>query len=129
VAVSKPDALIVAPTDTKALNPELSRIASEGTKIVFVDTTTDDPSIAVSHITSNNIGGGELAAQNLAQEIGGKGTVAVIDVNPGISTTGARIQGFAQPTRTCPASSRPTCSARRAPRPASSTRGSPAPSR
>jgi ABC-type sugar transport system substrate-binding protein len=96
VAASKPDALIVAPTDTKALNPELSRIAGEGTKIVFVDTTTDDPSIAVSHITSNNIGGGELAAQTLAQEIGGKGTVAVIDVNPGISTTDARIQGFAQ---------------------------------
>jgi ABC-type sugar transport system substrate-binding protein len=94
VAVSKPDALIVAPTDTSALNPELSRISSEGTKIVFVDTTTDDPSIAVSHITSNNVGGGELAAQDLAQQIGGKGTVAVIDVNPGISTTEARIQGF-----------------------------------
>jgi ABC-type sugar transport system substrate-binding protein len=94
VAVSKPDALIVAPTDENALNPELSRISGEGTKIVFVDTTTSDPSIAVSHITSNNVGGGELAAQNLAQEIGGKGTVAVIDVNPGISTTEARIQGF-----------------------------------
>jgi ABC-type sugar transport system substrate-binding protein len=96
VEVSKPDALIVAPTDTQALNPELSRISSEGVKIVFVDTTTSDPSIAVSHITSNNIGGGELAAQNLGQEIGGKGTVAVIDVNPGISTTDARIQGFDQ---------------------------------
>jgi len=40
--------------------------------------------------------GGALAADSLAQQIGGKGTVAVIDVNPGISTTDARIQGFDQ---------------------------------
>jgi len=94
VQASKPDALIVAPTDTKALNPELSRIAAEGVKIVFVDTTTTNPSIAVSHITSDNTGGGKLAADSLATQIGGKGTVAVINVNPGISTTDARIAGF-----------------------------------
>jgi ABC-type sugar transport system substrate-binding protein len=94
VEASKPDALIVAPTDTKALNPELTRISAEGVKIVFVDTTTSDPSIAVSHITSDNTGGGKLAADSLASQIGGKGTVAVINVNPGISTTDARIAGF-----------------------------------
>jgi ribose transport system substrate-binding protein len=94
VAASKPDALIVAPTDTKALNPELSRISGQGTKIVFVDTTTTNPSIAVSHVTSDNTGGGKLAADSLASQIGGKGTVAIIDVNPGISTTDARIAGF-----------------------------------
>lgn len=96
VLASKPDALVVAPTDTKALNPELQRISAAGTKLVFVDTTTTDPSIAVSHITSDNVGGGKLAADQLGQEIGGKGTVAVIDVNPGISTTDQRIQGFDQ---------------------------------
>jgi ribose transport system substrate-binding protein len=94
VAASKPDALIVAPTDTKALNPELSRISAAGTKLVFVDTTTTAPSVAVSHITSDNTGGGKLAADSLAAQIGGKGTVAIIDVNPGISTTDARIAGF-----------------------------------
>jgi ribose transport system substrate-binding protein len=94
VAASKPDALIVAPTDTKALNPELTRIANEGVKVVFVDTTTTAPSVAVSHITSDNTGGGKLAADSLATQIGGKGTVAVINVNPGISTTDARIAGF-----------------------------------
>jgi ABC-type sugar transport system substrate-binding protein len=94
IAVSKPDALIVAPTDTKALNPELSRISAEGVKIVFVDTTTTDPGVAVSHITSDNTGGGKLAADSLAAQIGEKGTVAIIDVNPGISTTDARIAGF-----------------------------------
>ncbi|HLI39450.1 MAG TPA: ABC transporter substrate-binding protein [Streptosporangiaceae bacterium] len=94
VAASRPDALIVAPTDASALNPELQRIQSEGTKIIFVDTSSSDSSLGLSRITSDNIGGGKLAADQLAKQMGGKGTVAVIDVNPGISTTDARVQGF-----------------------------------
>jgi ABC-type sugar transport system substrate-binding protein len=102
VAVSKPDALIVAPTGSSALNPELSRIAGEGVdrrrgrEARLRGHDDDRPSLAVSHITTNNVAGGALAADSLAQQIGGKGTVAVIDVNPGISTTDARIQGFDQ---------------------------------
>jgi ribose transport system substrate-binding protein len=96
VAASKPDALIVAPTDASALNPELQRIQSAGTKIVFVDTTSSNSSLGVSRISTDNIGGGKLAADSLGQQLNGKGTVAVINVNPGISTTDARIQGFAQ---------------------------------
>jgi ABC-type sugar transport system substrate-binding protein len=94
VAATKPDALLVAPTDAKALDPELQRIQSAGTKIVFVDTSSSDTSLGVSRITSDNTGGGKLAADNLGQSVGGKGTVAVINVNPGISTTDARIAGF-----------------------------------
>jgi ribose transport system substrate-binding protein len=94
VAATKPDALMVAPTDAKALDPELQRIQTAGTKIVFVDTSSSDTSLGVSRITSDNTGGGKIAADNLGQSIGGKGTVAVINVNPGISTTDARIAGF-----------------------------------
>jgi ABC-type sugar transport system substrate-binding protein len=94
VAASKPDALMVAPTDAKALDPELQRIQTAGTKIVFVDTSSSDTSLGVSRISTDNVGGGKIAADNLGQQIGGKGTVAVINVNPGISTTDARISGF-----------------------------------
>jgi ribose transport system substrate-binding protein len=95
VAATKPDALMVAPTDAKALDPELNRIQNAGTKLVFVDTTSSDASLGVSRISTDNVGGGKVAADNLGQQVGGKGTVAVINVNPGISTTDARIQGFA----------------------------------
>src|ERR1700722_19610130 len=94
VAASKPDALMVAPTDAKALDPELQRIQTAGTKIVFVDTSSSDTSLGVSRISTDNVGGGKIAADNLGQAVGGKGTVAVINVNPGISTTDARIAGF-----------------------------------
>jgi ABC-type sugar transport system substrate-binding protein len=96
VAVAKPDALIVAPTSATALDPELQRIQSEGIKLLFVDTDSSDMSLGLSRITSDNVGGGKLAADSLGAAIGGKGTVAVINVQPGISTTDARIQGFDQ---------------------------------
>jgi ABC-type sugar transport system substrate-binding protein len=96
VAVARPNALIVAPTSSTALDPELQRIQSEGIKLIFVDTDSSDMSLGLSRITSNNLGGGELAADSLAAAIGDKGTVAVINVMPGISTTDARIQGFDQ---------------------------------
>src|SRR6201995_4034938 len=94
VAASKPDALMVAPTDAKALDPELQRIQTAGTKIVFVDTSSTGTSLGVCRISTDNVGGRKIAAHNLGQQIGGKGTVAVINVNPGISTTDARIAGF-----------------------------------
>ena len=48
----------------------------------------------MSRISTDNVGGGKIAADNLAQQIGGKGTVAVINVNPGISTTDAAHPGL-----------------------------------
>jgi ribose transport system substrate-binding protein len=94
VAAKKPDAVLIAPTDTKALYAPIKQLAAGGTKIVLVDTTLDDPSMAVSQISSDNEKGGETAAQELSKLTGGKGEVMVVNVKPGISTTDARGKGF-----------------------------------
>lgn len=96
VEVNKPDALIVAPTDSAALDPDLLKVEKEGTKIIFVDTSVTNPAIGLSRISSDNAAGGKLAADTLGKLIGGKGTVAVISVAKGVSTTDARIAGFEQ---------------------------------
>jgi ribose transport system substrate-binding protein len=96
VEVSKPDALLVAPTDATSLDPDLQKIASNGTKIIFVDTSSSDMSLGLSRISSNNAQGGQIAADNLGNLLGGKGTVAVISMAKGTSTTDARVQGFQQ---------------------------------
>jgi ABC-type sugar transport system substrate-binding protein len=93
-AVTKPDALIVAPTDSAALDPDLLRVQKAGTKLIFVDTSAADQAIGLSRISSNNAAGGRLAADTLGNLIGGKGTVAVISVAKGVSTTDARVAGF-----------------------------------
>jgi ABC-type sugar transport system substrate-binding protein len=93
-AVTRPDALLVAPTDSAALDSDLIKVQQTGTKIIFVDTSASDTSIGLSRISSNNYAGGQLAADTLGSELGGKGTVAVISVAKGVSTTDARVQGF-----------------------------------
>src|SRR5487761_1570765 len=94
--VQRPGALLVAPTDSSALNPDLLKVEKAGSKIIFVDTSSSDMSIGLSRISSNNLAGGKLAADTLGKLIGGKGTVAVISVAKGVSTTDARVQGFEQ---------------------------------
>src|SRR3954453_7683073 len=93
VAAKSPDAILIAPTDTKALFAPIPA-AAQNSKIVLVDTTLEDPSMAVSQIASDNIEGGKEAGRTLLDLIGGKGKVMVVNVKPGISTTDQRGQGF-----------------------------------
>jgi ribose transport system substrate-binding protein len=94
VVSSKPDAILIAPTDVKALQAPLAKAAASGIKIVLVDTTVGDPSFAVSQVSSDNLGGGKAAFTAIKglQPKGGK--VLVISVDPGVSTTDARTKGF-----------------------------------
>jgi ribose transport system substrate-binding protein len=95
VVAKKPDAILVAPTDTKAMIPSLTVAKQAGIKLVFVDTTTENGAeLAESEIASDNEEGGREAARTLAKLTGEKGSVLVINVNAGISTTDARAKGF-----------------------------------
>ncbi len=94
VAAKKPDALLIAPTDSKAMYAPIKQVADAGSKVVFVDTTLENPDMAVSQIAADNEGGGRAAATALADQIGGSGKVFVVNVKPGISTTDARAKGF-----------------------------------
>jgi ribose transport system substrate-binding protein len=94
VAAKKPDAVLIAPTDTKAMYAPIKQLADGGSKVALVDTTLEQPDFAVSQIASDNEGGGREAAKTLSQLIGGKGKVFVVNVKPGISTTDARGKGF-----------------------------------
>jgi len=93
---SKPDALLVAPTDVAAMQGPLKAAADAGIKVVLVDTTVNDPSFAVSQISSDNTGGGKAAFDAIAKLRPNGGKVLVISVDPGISTHGrprSRFQG------------------------------------
>lgn len=94
VVSSKPDAILIAPTDVKALQAPLAKAAAAGIKIVLVDTTVGDPSFAVSQVSSDNVGGGKAAFTAIKGLNPKGGKVLVISVDPGISTTDARVLGF-----------------------------------
>jgi ribose transport system substrate-binding protein len=94
VTAKKPDAILIAPTDTKAMYAPIKQAADAGIKVVFVDTTLEQSDMAVSRIASDNEAGGREAAATLAKLVGGSGDVFVVNVKPGISTTDARAKGF-----------------------------------
>ena len=96
VGAAKPSGLMISPVDTAALTPSLKQIQSSGTKVALVDTSVTDPSIGITRISSDNVKGGQVAADALAKEMGEKGSVIVISVKPGVSTTDDRIKGFTQ---------------------------------
>jgi ribose transport system substrate-binding protein len=94
VTAKQPDAILIAPTDTKAMFAPIQQAAQDGAKIIFVDTTLENPDVAESQIASDNLLGGRLAGEELIKLIGGKGKVMVENVKPGISTTDQRQKGF-----------------------------------
>ncbi|MGO1412813.1 MAG: substrate-binding domain-containing protein, partial [Microbacterium sp.] len=94
VVASSPDALLIAATDQSAMQAPIEAAANSGVEVVLVDTTVEDPSFAASAIASDNYGGGEaaFAAIEGAHPEGGK--VLVVSIDPGITTSDARAEGF-----------------------------------
>ena len=97
----KPDAILIAPTDKNALITPIQRAISAGIPVVTVDTFITK-SIAFTNVSTDNPAGGRAAADALVKAIGGSGEVAAISVNPGISTTDQRQQGFEQELKKYP---------------------------
>ncbi len=102
VAATKPSALLIAPTDVSAMEAPIKAVASAGTKVVLVDTSLKDPSFAASQISSDNTGGGEAAFKAIQQLNPNGGKVLAMSVDPGISTTDARVAGFEAAVKTDP---------------------------
>jgi ribose transport system substrate-binding protein len=103
VIASAPDAILIAPTDTTQLVEPLRRAHDAGIAVITVDTFigdgvyqtgAGDDDFVLSYIASDNVLGGRIAARALANAIGGEGEVYVSNVNPGISTTDQREEGF-----------------------------------
>jgi ribose transport system substrate-binding protein len=94
VISSRPDAILIAPTDVSAMQRPIEQATKQNIKVVLVDTTLDDPSIAASAIASDNVGGGAAAFKAIQQLAPQGGKVLVVSVTPGISTTDARAKGF-----------------------------------
>lgn len=94
VVAKKPDAILIAPNDVKAMQKPLEAAKKAGIEIVLVDTTVNNPKFAVSEISSNNLAGGEQAFKAVEQLVPGGGKVMAMGVRPGISTTDARDKGF-----------------------------------
>jgi ribose transport system substrate-binding protein len=93
----KPDAMAIAPTDPAAMVAPVRRWSQAKIPVVTYDSSLTDPGFPiVSSIQSNNLAGGEKAADLLAQQIGGAGKVALISTDTSNLVQADRANGFRQ---------------------------------
>jgi ribose transport system substrate-binding protein len=89
----KPSAILIAPTDVNALAAPIKRAIDAGIPVATVDTHLNKP-LAFTNVSTDNPGGGRLAAKALIKAIGGSGEVAIMSTTPGVSTVDERVAGF-----------------------------------
>ncbi len=94
VCAKHPKILLVAPTDPVALRPAIQTCLNAGIKVVSVDTGLSNTSGLVSAISSDNIQGGEAAADVIGKALKGHGQVAVFSIDGTTTTQVERVKGL-----------------------------------
>ncbi len=97
IAVLKPSLVVSIPLNGKTTASAYRKIASAGTKVVFIDQAVDgmDPGKDyVSIVSSDNLALGMYIADELAKAIGGKGEVAAMYFANDFYVTNLRYIGF-----------------------------------
>jgi ribose transport system substrate-binding protein len=87
--------IVLAPFDRKALVRPVEEAQRAGIPTVVIDSGLDSDRV-VSFLASNNYRGGELAADEMAKLLGGKGKVLLLRYQEGVASTEAREQGFVE---------------------------------
>lgn len=85
--------LIVNPVDSAAIATSVEAANAKNIPVITVDRSTDKGKV-VAHIASDNVKGGEMAAQLIVDKLGAGTKVAEIEGIPGASATRERGQGF-----------------------------------
>lgn len=87
------DAIIINPTDSDAVVPAIQTANAAGIPVFTVDRGANGGEV-VSHIASDNVAGGRMAAEFLCEAIGGEGNVVELQGIAGSSAARDRGQGF-----------------------------------
>ena len=87
------DGIILAPLDEKALVRPVEEAKRLGVPTVIVDSALASDEI-VSFVATDNVKGGEMAADELGRLLGGKGRVLLLRYQEGSASTTAREEGF-----------------------------------
>lgn len=85
--------LIINPVDSAAISTSVEAANNKKIPVITVDRSADKGTV-VSHIASDNVKGGEMAAKLIADKMGNGAKVAELEGIPGASATRERGQGF-----------------------------------
>jgi ribose transport system substrate-binding protein len=97
ILAKKPDILVSIPVDPKRTAFAYKKAAEAGVKLVFIDNTPEDlqhQQDYVSIVSADNYGNGMEAAHIMAEELNGKGKIAVIYYDADFFVTQQRTEAF-----------------------------------
>lgn len=89
------DAIVINPVDSDAAAAAVAPALADDLPVVAVDRGVEGAEVT-STVSSDNVEGGRLAAQALAEAVGGSGRVVVLQGLPGTSASRERGQGFTE---------------------------------
>jgi len=92
IVKKKPAGILLAALDSKALIPAIEEATKAGVPVVMVDSGVDSD-IPVASILTDQVKGGQMAGEQMAKLLGGKGLVADHGIQAG-SVSAGRSQGF-----------------------------------
>ena len=87
------DGIVLAPSHGEALVPIVERAQKDGIPVTIFDSGISTENY-VAYVATDNRKGGVVAAERLAEKLGGKGRVAILGVKAGSVSTDEREQGF-----------------------------------
>lgn len=90
---TKPDGLIVVPTDPKALIAPIKAAVDKGITVTTVDGSLAEKA-ELQNIRTDNMAAGKLAGEAVVKLTGGSGKVLIVGLQPGVSANQERIDGF-----------------------------------
>lgn len=91
--LQKVDVLLVNPTDSAAISSAVKDANDAGIPVITIDRSSDEGDIE-TFIASDNVAGGEMAAEYLVKELGEKAKVVELEGVSGASATRERGKGF-----------------------------------
>ncbi|MDP1418609.1 ribose ABC transporter substrate-binding protein RbsB [Peribacillus simplex] len=91
--LQKVDVLLVNPTDSAAISSAVQSANEAGIPVITIDRSSDEGDIE-TFIASDNVAGGEMAAEYLVKELGEKTKVVELEGVSGASATRERGKGF-----------------------------------
>ena len=91
----KPDAILLDPTDAKAMVAPIQQAKNAGIPLMTSGNSVDSP-VPFTFISANQQEGGKLAAEKLVELLPQGGKVVVVGAKPGATATDQRQAGFEQ---------------------------------
>ncbi len=95
------DSIVVNPVDSDAAGPSVRAANKAGIPVVGVDRGVNKADTAAL-VASDNVEGGALGAKALAEKLGGRGTIVILQGQAGTSASRERGAGFAEGLKAYP---------------------------